>query len=209
MHLRHFCELTPHTRRDTLRSLVTLSALAGSTALWPTAARAAPGPYHISTQALEKTIAQALPIHRSVNKLLQVDLQAARLKMLPATNRIGALIDVQASGLALNRSHDGTLHLEFSLRYEHSDHSLRAHAIQVQSLSLPTLPAQTQALLNMYSPKLSELALGELVLHRLRAPEAALLDTMGVKPEKITVTPHGIDITITSALFGANRDSAP
>lgn len=172
-------------------------------------ASAAQSRYRISTTALEQALAQRFPARYPVGQFLSVDLQSAKLRMLPSSNRIAANIDLEASGPALQRSHTGSLDMEFALRYESKDHSLRAHQIQVQSLKLQGLSTQLQGLLDVYAPRLGEKALAEVVLHRLRPQEAAMLDNLGLQPEKITVTDQGLEITLAMANAFFDSDHAP
>jgi hypothetical protein len=101
---------------------------------------------------------------------------------------------MQAAGPALRRSYRGSFDVDFALRYEPSDQSIRAHELRVHSLRLPGLPPQTLALLDAYSQALAEQALLEVVLHRLRPRDLALADAMGLQPGDITVTLEGLVI---------------
>jgi hypothetical protein len=213
----HFSHPFSNQRRKTLRltgrytGLGLLVSLAGGVASMLSAptAQAAQSRYRISTAALEQAVAQRFPVRYPVGQLLNVDLQAAHLRMLTSSNRIAANIDLEASGPALNRNHTGNLDIEFALRYEASDHSLRAHQIQVHSLKLAGLSAQAQGLLNVYAPRLGEKAMAEVVLHRLPPAQATMLDSLGLQPEKITVTDQGLEVTLALGLAGFDSDPTP
>jgi hypothetical protein len=101
---------------------------------------------------------------------------------------------LRAAGPALRRSYRGSFDVDFALRYEPSDQSIRAHELRVHSFRLPGLPPQTLMLLDAYGQALAEQALLEVVLHRLRPGDLALADTMGLQPGDITVTPEGLVI---------------
>jgi len=117
-----------------------------------------------------------------------------QLRLRPAQNRLGAEMAVEAAGPALNRSHQGTLDVEFALRYEASDRTVRAHQLRLKRLQFPTLPPTAVALLNVYGPALAERTLLEVVLHRMRAQDLALPDGLGMQPGSITVTDEGLTI---------------
>ena len=117
-----------------------------------------------------------------------------KLRLLPAQNRLSAEMAVNAAGPALNRSHSGTLEVEFALRYEASDRTVRAHQLRLARLQFPTLQPGVVALINTYGPALAEQTLLEVVVHRMRPQDLALPDSLGLQPGSITVTSEGLTI---------------
>ena len=150
--------------------------------------------YKVSAAALQAALGQRFPLRYPVPGILNLDVQVPQLRLLPAQNRLGAEMAVEAAGPALNRSHQGTLDVEFALRYEPSDRTVRAHQLRLKRLQFPTLPPQAMALINAYGPALAERTLLELVLHRLRPQDLALPDGLGMQPGSITVTEQGLTI---------------
>ncbi len=148
--------------------------------------------YKISAEQLQQAIIQRFPVRHRVEGLLNFDVQEPRLRLLPEKNRVASDMVVDVAGPALRRSYTGSLALDFELRYEPSDQSIRAHRLQVHSLQLSGLPPRTAELLHAYGPKLAEQALHEVVLHRLRPQDLALADAMGLQPATITVTSQGL-----------------
>ena len=150
--------------------------------------------YRVSREQLQAALAQRFPLHYPVPGLLDLDLQAPQLQLLPETNRLSAELAVQAAGPALERSHCGSFTLEFGLRYEASDRSVRATQLRLLRLEFPTLQPGVVALLNAYAPALAEQSLRELVLHQFKPQDLALADRMGLQPGSITVTDAGLVI---------------
>jgi hypothetical protein len=150
--------------------------------------------YKVSTEQLQRVIAQHFPARYPVGGLFNLDVEAPHLRLLPELNRLASEMVMQAAGPALRRSYRGSFDVDFALRYEPSDQSIRAHELRVHSLRLPGLPPQTLALLDAYSQALAEQALLEVVLHRLRPRDLALADAMGLQPGDITVTLEGLVI---------------
>lgn len=146
----------------------------------------------VSLQQMQTALAQRFPLRYPVPGLLNLEVQRPRLQLLPAQNRVGAELDLQATGPALQRSHQGTLGLDFALRYEPSDRTLRAHRLRLQRLQFPTLQPGVVALLNSYAPALAERSLLEVVLHQLQPKDLALADVMGMQPGRISVTEQGL-----------------
>jgi hypothetical protein len=148
----------------------------------------------VSLQQMQSALSQRFPLRYPVPGLVNLDVQTPRLRLLPEQNRLGAELDVQAAGPALERTHQGTLELDFMLRYEAQDRTLRAHKLRLRRLQFPTLQPGVVALLNSYAPALAEQSLLEVVLHQLQPKDLALADAMGLQPGSITVTDQGLRI---------------
>ncbi len=148
----------------------------------------------VPTAVLQSSVAQRFPMRYPVQGLLNLDLQPPTLSLLPAQNRLRAAMVVDAAGPALNRSHRGTFDLDFALRYEASDRTLRAHQLRIDRLRFPSLQPGVVELLNTYAPALAEQSLREVVLHRLQPQDLRMADAMGMQPGTITVTDAGLVI---------------
>ena len=127
--------------------------------------QALPG-YKVSAAQLQQAVAQRFPLRFPVQGLLNLDLQAPQLQMLAAQNRLGAEIPIDAAGPALQGSHHGTLALDFALRYEASDLTVRVHQLRFKRLTLPGL----------------------------QPSDLALPNSLGLQPGSITVTDSGLMI---------------
>ena len=150
--------------------------------------------YKVSAALLQQAVAQRFPLRYPVPGLMNLDMQVPQLHLLPAQNRLGADIALVAAGPVLQGSHQGTLAVDFALRYEASDLTVRAHQLRFKRLTMPSLQPGGVALLNSYGPALSESALLEVVLHRLQPSDLALPNSMGMQPGSITVTDTGLVI---------------
>lgn len=150
--------------------------------------------YNVSLARLQTGVARRFPMRFPVPGLMDLDVQVPQLRLLPAVNRLGAVMVVVAAGPALERTHQGTLDVEFALRYEATDHTVRAHQLRFQRLQFPTLPPGVVALLNTYGPALTQQTLLEVVVHTLRPQDLALPDGLGMQPGSMTVTTEGLTI---------------
>jgi len=153
-----------------------------------------PPHYNVSAAQLQAGVAQRFPMRFPVQGLMNLDVQVPQLRLLPAVNRLGAVMDVVAAGPALERTHQGTLDVEFALRYEPTDRTVRAHQLRFRRLLFPTLQPSVVALLNTYGPALAQQTLLEVVVHTLRPQDLALPDGLGMQPGSITVTDAGLTI---------------
>ncbi|MDO8770509.1 MAG: DUF1439 domain-containing protein [Burkholderiaceae bacterium] len=150
--------------------------------------------YTVSAEQLQRAVAQRFPLRYPVPGLMNLDVQVPQLRLLPAQNRLGAEMVVNAAGPALERSHQGTLDVEFALRYEATDRTVRAHQLRVKRLQFPTLQPGVVALLNTYGPALARQGLLEVVVHQLSPQDLALPDGLGMQPGSLTVTSEGLVI---------------
>lgn len=148
--------------------------------------------YTVSAEQLQQAVAQRFPLRYPVAGLLNLDLQAPHLNLLPAQNRVSAEMAVEAAGPALERRHSGTFDVDFALRYEASDHTLRAYQLRFKRLHFADLQPAATELLNTYGPALAQQSLKEVVLHQLRPQDLALADGLGMQPGRITVTDQGL-----------------
>jgi hypothetical protein len=167
-----------------------LAAVACSVAS-PAAAQPA---YRVSARQLQQVRDQRFPLRYPVPGVLELRVEAPRLRLLPEENRIATGLVIDASGPALRRSYSGDVDVDFALRYERSDMSLRAHQIRIQAVRLPALAPNAAALIDAYARAATQRALLEVVLHTLRPQDLALAETMGLEPGPITVTADGLVI---------------
>ena len=180
-------------RRLFCSSTVVALALGATTTPGP-ARSAAPGGHTIGLAQIERAVAERFPLTLGVGGLIDLHLEPPRLRLLPAQNRIGSAWDLEAGGPALRHRYRGLFDLDFLLRYEPADRTIRAHQPRVQALRLTGLPSRPAELLDAYGPMLAEQALQDVVLHQLGARELALPDAMGLQPDTLTVTAQGVVI---------------
>jgi hypothetical protein len=169
-----------------------LSALA----CWPGARLLAQDegkPRHkISAAELQKAMSARFPLRFALGGLVELKVSAPSLLLLPKRNQLGASLLAEASGPALRDVQAGELDLVFSVRYEASDQTLRAHSPDILDLRLPGLSEDGRRGFQRVLPGLTRDAVGEVVLHRFSERELALPATMGFEPEKVTVLTDGL-----------------
>jgi hypothetical protein len=148
--------------------------------------------FTVPLDLLQTEVAKRFPLRYPVAGLVNLDLAAPQLGLLPEQNRMRAQMPVTAAGSALARSQQGSFTVDFALRYEHSDRSLRAHQLKVYRFRFPGLPPEAVDMLNTYAPSLAEQALREVVLYQLQPKETAMADLLGLQPGRIGVTEQGL-----------------
>jgi hypothetical protein len=155
-------------------------------------ARAGAPSYRISMQQLQEAVESRFPMRYPVAGLFELRLDAPRLQPLPDLDRLGCAFTLHAAGPALRRRYEGEADLDFGLRYEASDQTIRAHHLRVEALRVDGLTGQAQAVLEQSVGELVRQQIHELVLHKLRPNDLALADTMGLQPGAIHVTWDGL-----------------
>ncbi len=151
--------------------------------------------YKVSKDKLQQAVGERFPRKYPARNLFDITLQVPQLRMLPEQNRMGVQVPVGLAGQALNRAYTGLFDVDFGLRFEPSDLSLRATQLRVNTLSFDNLAPGPAALLAAYGPQLAEQSLQDVVLHQLKPQDLALPDGMGLQPDKITVTAQGLSIS--------------
>ncbi|MDP3355652.1 MAG: DUF1439 domain-containing protein [Polaromonas sp.] len=177
-------------RRQLLHAATRLALLGGG-AFMLQQAQAQPS-YTVTAEQMREALAKKFPRRYKAGGFLALDMQAPALRLLPKENRLGADIQLEASGPALPERHAGVFDLDFALRYEASDQSIRAHQLKVNTLRFSGMPPRQAELLTAYGPVLAEQALRDVVLHQLRPQDLMLADGLGLEPGTITVTARGL-----------------
>ena len=96
------------------------------------------GPRHVllSQADLQARIERHFPHQRRVLELIDVTVARPNVRLLPERNRIATDLDLIATERLSGRTVRGNLVLDYALRYEPADASLRLTQVQVQQASL-------------------------------------------------------------------------
>lgn len=147
--------------------------------------------HKVPARQLYEAMAARFPLRLAPGGLVDLQVSAPQLLLLPARNRLGATLAARIGGLQVPAGDAGELDLLFAVRYEAKDRSLRAHSPEVLDVRWPGLPPETRQVLRALLPAMAQ-NLGELVLHRFSPRELALPDTMGLQPEEVRVVDDGL-----------------
>ena len=168
-------------------------------ACWPATRALAQGetarPHQkISARELRQALAARFPLRFALADLLDVQVDAPRLLLWPARQRVGATVDARVTDLSSRRAYTGEMDLAFAVRYEAADRSLRAYHLDILGLRSPGLPPEAAEAWRALLSDVARDAVGEVVLHRLSRGDLAMADSLGFEPEKITVEDDGVMI---------------
>lgn len=163
---------------------------------WPAArlfAQPAPKPRHkVSAAELYEALAKHFPTRLGLAGLLQMEVSAPGLLLLPARNKLGASLAARPSGPGMALLETGEVDVVFALRYEREDRSIRGHDAEVLDVRLPGMPPDFMRMLRQHLAESAREGFGEVLLHRFSDRELALPDTMGFEPDKLTVLQDGL-----------------
>lgn len=163
-----------------------------------TTGRGGPRSVTFSLARLQATVAERFPQRYGAQGLVDLALLPPRLRLLPESNRLGAQLTLQAEGPLLARAYTGQADVDFGLRYEASDHTLRATALHVNALQLDDLPPRAAQALQQAVAQWVRQSLSEVPVYRLRAQDLALADTLQLQPGPITVTLEGLRVELVA-----------
>lgn len=167
---------------------------------------------------------RAFPMQRRVLEVLDVQLSAPRLRLLPERNRMAVDLVLRTQERLLGAAALGQLAFDGALRYEPQEASVRLTQVRVQQLSfagtqaLPvgsagtmgavgplgaqgsaaaaTPSAPVPAYLQRLGAALAERALEDLAIYRVSAERQVSLRQLGLEPGAVTVTSRGVEITL-------------
>ncbi|HYD76057.1 DUF1439 domain-containing protein [Ramlibacter sp.] len=147
----------------------------------------------ISAGQLHTMLSARFPVRFGMPGLLEIQIRAPRLLLLPARNRIGAALEAQVGGPGVGPVPPGEMDLVFALRYEPADRTVRAHSPEALAVRWPGLTSDALELVQGLLPGLAA-QVGEVVLHQFSPRDLALPDTMGFVPEQLQVHDDGLDV---------------
>ena len=148
---------------------------------------------------LQAQLARRFPIERSLFDTFTLKLSDPLLSLDAAAGRLGTELTLQGSDLRNGRSLQGRLALDYGLRWEPADASVRLVQPRVQRLDFA--PAQGLSvgraeMAQRMGVALAERLLDDLVLYRVPAQRLEQLRAAGVQPGTLQVTPAGVEITL-------------
>jgi hypothetical protein len=148
---------------------------------------------------LQAQLARRFPLQRSLLETFDLQLSEPRLRLDAQANRLATELSVLGSDRRSGRRLQGRLALDYGLRYEPADGSLRLVQPRVQSFEFGAgegaAPRRTETAQRM-AVALAERLLDDLVLYRVSAARLDALRAAGYRPGTLKVTPAGVEITI-------------
>jgi hypothetical protein len=153
----------------------------------------------ISLDEIHRLLARQFPQERRMLDVLEVTMNAPRVRMLAEQNRLAAVLDLAVRERVLGGRWLGRLDFDAALRWEPRDRTLRLAQVRVADLKLTSAAPEARTPAERLGALLAERVLEDMVLYTLSAERAEALRASGVAPGAVVVTPRGVEITFAQA----------
>jgi hypothetical protein len=150
----------------------------------------------LGEQELAALLAREFPRQQRLLEVFDVTVTAPRVRLLPERNRIATDLEFTAADRFSGRPVRGSLALDYALRFEPSDATVRLAQVRVDRVNLETgssvLPLPAQRIGGL----LAERLLDESVIWRARPEQAQRIRALGLNAGAVNVTARGVEITL-------------
>jgi hypothetical protein len=153
----------------------------------------------VSRAQLEDRLARQFPYKSRFLELLDVTVSTPRLTLLPDLNRIGTELDVSTGERLSGRTWQGSLRLNYRLRFDPADNTVRLIDVRVERFQIDAVPAAWQTQVDRIGSLLSEQLLRDQPVHTLKPENVQMLQSTGLVPGELIVTTNGISIPLKPA----------
>lgn len=144
-----------------------------------------------SEAELNQMLGRRFPLEKRVMEALDLSLANPRLTLRPEVGRLATEFDLLANDRLFGHSWRGQLALEYGLRLERSDNSLRFDEPRVTRFALDK-GASAQA--ERIGALAIERLLADTVIHRLKPEQVERLTQAGYELGEVKVTASGVEI---------------
>lgn len=151
-----------------------------------------PREVRVSSDELQRAIERQFPQQRRLLEIVDVTVARPVLRLLPERNRIATDLDLSAAERLSGRVVRGRLALEYALRYEPSDASVRMTGVRVQDVQLQLDTGPLSASRTRIAGLLAERLLEDFVLYRADAERLRRLQQLGISTAEVEVLRDGL-----------------
>ncbi|MFL6695874.1 MAG: hypothetical protein ACJ8GJ_01825 [Vitreoscilla sp.] len=151
----------------------------------------------ISESQLTVLMARQFPMERKVMEVIDLNITNPVLTLIPQDNRVGTELDVTAIDRVFGSTALGHVKLDYGLRFQPSDHTIRMTQVRVRELSLSSGSNNLHGAAQRIGGLVAENALENLVLYRMKPAQADEMDRLNLVASPITVTPQGLHMTVS------------
>jgi len=151
----------------------------------------------ISESQLNLLLARQFPMERKVLEVIDLSISNPLIELIPQSNRVGTELDVSALDRLFGSSATGHVKLDFGLRFQPSDHTIRMTQVRVRELTLSSGSNNLRGAAQRLGGLVAENALENLVLYRMKPAQADEMDRLNLVASPITVTPRGLHMTVS------------
>jgi hypothetical protein len=151
----------------------------------------------ISESQLTLLLARQFPMDRKVLEVIDLNIANPQIALIPQGNRVGTELDVTAVDRLFGSSAMGHVKLDYGLRFQPADHTIRMTQVRVRELTLSSGSNNLRGAAQRIGGLVAENALENLVLYRMKPTQADEMDRLNLVASPITVTPQGLHMTVS------------
>lgn len=151
----------------------------------------------ISESQLTLLLARQFPMERQVMEVIDLNITNPQVELIPQGNRVGTALDVTALDRLFGSTAMGHVKLDYGLRFEPSDHTIRMTQVRVRELTLSSGSNNLRGAAQRIGGLVAEHAMDNLVLYRMKPAQADEMDRLDLVASPITVTPQGLHMTVS------------
>jgi hypothetical protein len=155
-----------------------------------------PSSVSISESELALLLARQFPMERKVMEVIDLQVTNPQLRLLPEQNRIASEFDLLAVERLLGSRSQGHVVLDYALRFEPSDHTLRLTQVHVRDLRLESGPNALHGAAQRIGTLMAEELIENLPVYKMKQSQVDRMEQLDLTPGPITVTPRGIQMAI-------------
>ena len=155
-----------------------------------------PRTIEVSQAQLQEAVERRFPIERRYLELLDVTVAAPRVLLRPEVNRLATEFQVLVSDRVFRAQHRGTISLNYGLRFDSGDNTVRLTNVRVDRFDIDGAPALLRQQLDRVGVLLAEQTLNERPIYTLRPKDVEAIQSRGYQPTDLRVTPNGLAITL-------------
>ena len=155
-----------------------------------------PRTIEVSQAQLQQAVERRFPIERRYLELIDVTVAAPRVLLRPEVNRVATEFEVLVSDRIVHAQHRGTIALNYGLRFDSGDNSVRLTNVRIDRFDIDGAPALLRQQLDRVGVLLAEQTLNERAIYTLRAKDVEAMQGRGYRPGDIRVTADGLVIAL-------------
>ncbi len=151
----------------------------------------------ISESQLTLLLARQFPMERKVLEVIDLNITNPQIELMPQANRVGTELDVTALDRLFGSTAMGHVKLDYGLRFQASDHTIRMTQVRVRELTLSSGSDKLRGAAQRIGGLVAENALENLVLYRMKPAQADEMDRLNLVASPITVTAQGLHMSVS------------
>ena len=151
---------------------------------------------NISESQLTLLLARQFPMERKVLEVIDLNITNPQIELIPQANRVGTELDVTALDRLFGSTAMGHVKLDYGLRFQPSDHTIRMTQVRVRELTLSSGSNNLRGASQRIGGLVAESALEDLVLYRMKPAQADEMDRLDLVASPITVTAQGLHMSV-------------